>query len=212
MAIPSTAAPAIPTTSHFSDGVGGITPFPYFGGPGYPIPGHPNYFGGIGPLVPDKPVITIGDDRYDTGYGSFTGAIPYPESFLAPFTATAAAGGLSSGVSSSYPSIPATNTAPATGGIANLTVAGRSLGIDVEPVVDAGGVRGMKVSKVYAGSAAEKAGLHAGDVIHSINGYLTTQSGNLAWIIANAAPDNVLMMNVRTASDSKEHTIRTQLP
>jgi S1-C subfamily serine protease len=73
-------------------------------------------------------------------------------------------------------------------------------------------VWGMKVSKVYPGSAAEKAGLHAGDVIHSINGYLTTQPGNMAWIIANAAPDNVLMMNVRNASDGKEHTITAHLP
>ena len=66
------------------------------------------------------------------------------------------------------------------------------MGIDEAPVVDANGVRGIKVTLVYPGSVAEKAGLHVGDVIHSINGYLTTQPGNLAWIIANASPDNVL--------------------
>ena len=209
--------------------IGGITPFPYFGGPGYPSPGNPNYFGGVGPLVADRPVVEIGREPgeagYASGYGCFTGALPYPESTFAPFTATAAVGGSSSGVSSSSPSTPATNPAPAagsgqpsasippaTGETTNLPAQGRALGIDEEPVIDASGVWGMKVSKVYPGSAAEKAGLHAGDVIHSINGYLTTQPGNLAWIIANAVSDNVLMMNVRTASDGKEHTITAHLP
>ena len=68
--------------------IGGITPFPYYGGPGYPSPGHPNYFGGVGPLVADQPVVTIGSDRGDpddaTGYGPFTGALPYPEHVLRP--------------------------------------------------------------------------------------------------------------------------------
>jgi hypothetical protein len=215
--------------------IGGIVPFPYYGGPGYPSPGNPNYFGGVGPLVADQPIVTIGSDLNDPGdassYGPFTGALPYPDTFFAPFTATAtatataAAGGSSSGVSSSYPSTPAMNTAPAagfgqpsasippvTGEITNLPAQGRTLGIDEVPVNDESGVRGMKVSKVFPGSAAEKAGLHASDVIHSINGYLTTQPGNCAWIIANAAPDTVLMMNVRTASDGKEHTITVPLP
>jgi hypothetical protein len=49
-------------------------------------------------------------------------------------------------------------------------------------------------------------------VIHSINGYLTEQRGNLAWIIANAAPNNILKMNVRTARDGQEHTVTAQLP
>src|SRR5436309_1585417 len=29
--------------------LGKIVPFPYYGGPGYPSPGHPNYFGPVGP-------------------------------------------------------------------------------------------------------------------------------------------------------------------
>ena len=89
---------------------------------------------------------------------------------------------------------------------------GRYLGIDEEPVVDAGGRKGMKVANVYPGTPAEKAGLQAGDVIHSINGYMTEQRGNLAWIIANAAPSNALKMNVRTAKDGQEHTVTAQLP
>ncbi len=192
---------------------GGITPFPYYGGPGFPSPGHSNYFGGIGPLVADRPVVKIGSNRgdhdYASGYGPFTGTLPYPYTFFAPFAA--AAGGSFSGGSSPYPSTTPTNPTPATGEIPNLPAQGRSLGIDEEPAVDASGVRGMKVSKAYSGSAAEKAGLQAGDVIHSINGYLTTRRGNLAWIIAKAAPNNVLKMNVCTASDGKEHTITVQL-
>jgi S1-C subfamily serine protease len=88
---------------------------------------------------------------------------------------------------------------------------GRSLGIDEEPIVDAQGVRGLKVSHVPPGTVAEKAGLRAGDVIRSINGYLTIEPGNLAWIVANAAPDHVLKMNVRTATGGQERTITAQL-
>ena len=70
----------------------------------------------------------------------------------------------------------------------------------------------MKVANVYPGTAAEKAGVQVGDVIHSINGYVTEQRGNLAWIIANAAPDNTLKMNVLTLKDGKEHTVTAQIP
>jgi len=83
--------------------------------------------------------------------------------------------------------------------------------IEPEPVVDADGVQGLKVADVFPGSAAEKAGLHAGDVIHSINGYLTAKRDDLAWIMANAAPDGVVKMSVRTASEGKVHTITAQL-
>ena len=197
--------------------IGGITPFPYYGGPGFPSPDHPNDYGGVGPLVADQPVVRIGSDGYDPGYGPFTGVLPYPETFFAPFTAMSSAGGSSSGVSSSTaPAVgfgqPSASIPPAMGEIPNSPPAGRSLGIDAQPVVDASGMRGLKVSKVYPGTAAEKAGLHPGAVIHSVNGYLTQQRGDLVWFIAQAAPDNVLKMNVRTASDGNEHTITVQLP
>ena len=111
--------------------IGGITPFPYYGGPGFLSPGHPNYFGGVGPLAADRPVVTIGSDRgdldYASGYGPFTGTLPYPDTFFAPFAGAAAAGGSSSGVSSPYPSTTPTNTAPATGEIPDLPAQGRSL-------------------------------------------------------------------------------------
>ena len=61
----------------------------------------------------------------------------------------------------------------------------------------------MKISNVYPGTAAEKAGLKAGDVLRSANGYLTEQRGNLAWIIANATPNNVLKLNVQTAATER---------
>ena len=109
------------------------------------------------------------------------------------------------------PSTTAADNAPATIRSTNLPIQGRYLGIEPEPVVDADGVQGLKVADVFPGSAAEKAGLHAGDVIHSINGYLTAKRDDLAWIMANAAPDGVVKMSVRTASDGKVHTITAQL-
>ena len=57
------------------------------------------------------------------------------------------------------------------------------LGIE-EVAINDGGVIGMQVTQVYSGSTAERAGLQAGDVIHSANGYLTQQHGNLTWIIS----------------------------
>lgn len=76
--------------------LGPIVPFPYNGSPGYPTPEHPNYYGQFGPLVPDRPVVTVISDRGEevtgTGYGDFTGAVANPEALFAPFTARAAAG------------------------------------------------------------------------------------------------------------------------
>ncbi len=180
---------------------GRIAPFHYYGGPGYPTYDQPHYFGATGPLVVNSPVVPVGSDPdepgYASGYGFFSGAHPYPESFFAPYAAAAAATGSSAATSASNPPV-------------NL-VQGRDLGIDEEPV-DADGARGLKVSKVYPGTVMEKAGLKAGDVILSINEYVTTKTSDLGWIIANAAPNHVLTMNVRTAADGKEHTITVQLP
>jgi serine protease Do len=69
----------------------------------------------------------------------------------------------------------------------------------------------LTVARVEPGTAAEKAGLRPGDVIHSANGYLTRDRGNLAWIIANASPGDVLNMNVRTFADGKEHAISARV-
>ena len=209
-------------------GVGAFGGYPNYGGPGYPhqppplqrcgriLPFTYNGIGcfafdypqpsqDVGPLAPNRPVIR-GSDRADMGsgepyngdFGPFTGRFPYPDSFFAPYST--AAGGLSSDADSADPSrsIPRTLRAP-------------GLGIDEEPVVDPDGVRGIKVPRIDPGTAAEKAGLQAGDVIHSINGYLTEQPGNVAWIIATASPNKVLRINLRKRSDGKRHTIRVQL-
>jgi PDZ domain len=88
---------------------------------------------------------------------------------------------------------------------------GRFLGIDEQPVVDAAG-NGMQVVRVYSGSAAEQAGLQAGDVIYSANGYLTQQHGNLTWIIGTVPSNGELRMNVRTARDGAVHAVTARLP
>jgi hypothetical protein len=196
--------------------LGAINPFPYFGGPGYPSPDHPNYFGGVGPLVPDRPVVTVESDpgqlAYTGDYGCFTGTLPYPESTFAPYATVAGTGGTSSGVSSgSTPSIPSIST-PTTSGISGGPAVIRPLGIETESIVDSDRAKVLKVTRVSAESATEKAGLHAGDVIRSINGYLTEQPGNLPWIVANAAPDGVLRVSVRTAVDGEVRSITVRLP
>ena len=108
---------------------------------------------------------------------------------------------------------PGHGGAPSYGGygIIDPNTQRRLLGIDVEPAVLSGGVKAMKVGKIFPGSAAERAGLQAGDVIRSINGYVTEQRGNLAWIIANAAPNNELKMNVQTAKDGQDHLVTATL-
>ena len=58
---------------------------------------------------------------------------------------------------------------------------------------------GWKSTRSIRELPADRAGLHQGDVIRSANGYLTEVPGNLAWIITNAAPKNILKMVVRTA-------------
>jgi hypothetical protein len=88
---------------------------------------------------------------------------------------------------------------------------GRYLGIDEQAVVDAGG-QGMQVVRVYAGSAAEQAGLQAGDVIYSANGYLTQQRGNLTWIMSGVPSNGDLQMNVRAARDGAMHVVSARLP
>jgi PDZ domain len=214
-------------------GVGVAGGYPFYGGPGYlhdapvlnrfgPIapfaycdgPGYPYSFTHPGQLAVDRPLAFSGDAYgqgypFDVGFGPFTGAIPYPESLFAPYTAAAAR----SGSSTNRPTgrSPAF-TSPDTAETAGLPAQGPYLGIDEEPVTDGDGVRGMKVAKVYPGTSAETAGLHVGDVIYSINGYLTIERGNLAWIIANRAYSKVLSMNVRTLSDGKAHTITAHLP
>src|SRR5271157_4136263 len=85
---------------------GKISRLPYYGGPGYSHDGHSNYFEGIGPLVVDRPVVIVGENNdlsHVSGYGPFTGTLPYPESLFAPYAAEAAGTGSSTGASSAEP-------------------------------------------------------------------------------------------------------------
>jgi hypothetical protein len=124
-----------------------------------------------------------------------------------------------------YPSSPIGGAMPASGGFgynaayvapasgaATPGMQRRYLGIDEEPMVGSDGSKAMKISNIYPNTPAEKAGLKVGDVLRSVNGYLTEQRGNLAWIIANATPNNELKLNVQTAKDGQTHQIVATLP
>jgi hypothetical protein len=195
--------------------IGGINPFPYYGGQGYPDACHPNFYGGVAPLVADRPVIEIapepGEADPTSGYGYFTGAVPYPEAVLAPYTTRAGLEGSASGVTRPAPATPPATTPPPTENAPVPPSTDRSPGFDTEPVAGPGGKPGMKVSTVDAASPAAAAGLRSGDVIRSINGYVTQKPGNIEWIILNAAPDRTLTMNVLAAADGKERTITARL-
>ena len=82
---PLYAGPGYPHCEPKLRRIGGITPFPFYGGPGYPRVGYTNYFQpDIGPLVVQPPVAPV-TDRAELDFGSFTGALPYPETAFAPY-------------------------------------------------------------------------------------------------------------------------------
>jgi hypothetical protein len=94
-----------------------IQPFLYNGGPGYPCPGAPNFFAGVGPLAVDPPVAIFttapdGSPPPIGDFGAFTGAIPYSEETLAPFASAASAIGTTTGVTAPYSEAPPMNTPP----------------------------------------------------------------------------------------------------
>jgi PDZ domain-containing protein len=159
--------------------------YPYYGnGSGYP--GY-NIYGNYGVYGYPGSGIEGGasNSGYDPGYGGYPSFGGYGITNRLPYAASA---------------------------VGSPSTQRRLLGIDEEPVIIAGGVKAMKVGKVYPGTAAEKAGLQNGDVIRSVNGYLTEQRGNLAWVIANAMPKNELKLNVQTVKDGQTHLITATLP
>ena len=85
-------------------------PFAYFAGPGYPSSERPNFFGTVVPLASDQPVIEIGDGPgeadYGSGYGAYTGLLPYPEATFAPFTTAIGTAGSDAGVGAPVPPRP----------------------------------------------------------------------------------------------------------
>jgi hypothetical protein len=74
---------------------GGITPFLFYGGPPYPRYGYSNFFTEVGPLHPREPVAQVvdrGQPAYTGDFGPFTGTLPYPDTYFAPFIEAAARG------------------------------------------------------------------------------------------------------------------------
>jgi hypothetical protein len=174
----------------------------YSGYPGYNIYGNYGVYGYPGSGIEGG----YSNPGYDSGHGGYPsyGGYGIPNSYPASaYGVGSPATGV--GYSSAY-------VAPASGAANTTPTQGRLLGIDEEPVVVSDGAKAMKVAKVFPGSAAERAGLQAGDVIRSINGYLTEQRGNLAWIIANKTPNNELKMTVQAAKDGRDHLITATLP
>jgi hypothetical protein len=198
---PNYGGPGYPHPAPFLSRKLPIVPFCHFAGPGYPTPENPNFFGDpAGPLVTDQPVITFENDpslpMQPGGYGSFDGTLPYPESTFAPFTTMIGEYGMGSGSSSA-------NSAPP---------ASTALGMVFEPFTETGRTPGMKITNVAASGVAEKAGLQVGDILVSMNGYVTQKLTDPEWIILNASPDKVLKMMVRSASDAKERQLTARLP
>jgi PDZ domain len=168
-----------------------------YGGFGYPGYGYGLGYGGYGGY--GYPAYGYGGYGGYPGYGG-NGYLTSTDPYSGNGAMMPASGGF--GYNSAY-------VAPASG---TMMPQRRYLGIDEEPMVGSDGSKAMKISNVYPGTAAEKAGLKVGDVLRSANGFLTEQRGNLAWIIANATPNNVLKLNVQTASDGKTHQIVASLP
>ena len=150
---------------------GPARPYAYYGGPGYPVGDCSNYYAPVGGLFIEKPVVTIGEPG-DFGYvnengdvypgrdfGTFTGALPYPETLFAPYASAAASTGSSGAEGEAKPvrppytppaagsAAPSTSLSPAIGAAIPMHAPARYLGIDEEPVVDAEGVRGIKVTQ-----------------------------------------------------------------
>ncbi len=210
---PFYGGPGYPHPSPALRRFGPITPFPHLGGLDYPCADRPNAFGVVGPLVADQDVIAIEDDPRDPvsfgGYGVFSGSLPYPETTFAPIVADPRDRGTPGGTGPASPALPP--SAAPTRDVPDASAACRALGILAETIVDSDSVRALKITKVDPGSAADSAGLRAGDVLRSSNGYRTERPVNLAWIIANASPDHSLKLSVRSAKDGEIRTVSTRL-
>ena len=89
--------------------IGGANPFPFYGGPGGPTPECPQYFGGVGPLVEDRPVVRIVGGPPGMQYGEFNGMMPYPDSTFAPFTSAASGESLNVSQPAGPPTPPASS-------------------------------------------------------------------------------------------------------
>jgi hypothetical protein len=83
-----------------------------------------------------------------------------------------------------------------------------TLGVDGQPVDD-GGTGAFQISQVWPGTAAERAGLKAGDVIRASNGYSVQNLSNLRWIINRSS--GVMQMKVRDANSGEILPVEVRL-
>lgn len=198
---PFYAGPGYPHAAPPLQRFGRIAPFAFNPGPGGPTADCPLYFGLVGPLVLDPGVVQVdaepGEVEPSQSYGPFTGLVPYDESTFA--AATTAAAQVSTNPAP-VPSRPDPGAAPA-------APAASRLGADYEAFQDAQD-RGVKITKLTPGGAAERAGLKVGEVILSINGYLSHTPELTAWILKNASPAEPLVIQSRPTKGAAVKTSR----
>jgi PDZ domain-containing protein len=216
---PLYGGPGYPSVEPCLRRLGHLVPFPHNPGLGYPTPDHPNFYGMPGELILDERVVTIDTDPLDApfagDYGPFSGKRPYAETVFAPYAAAAEVTGSSTGTTPSYApnaTTPGAPGSPAVGEAANVQPTSQTLGLDAEPVTDTDSVGGMKITKIYPGSMAEKAGLQVGDIIRSVNDYPTPDRAHLVWIVAVSLPNYALDIKLRSVTDGKERTVTIKAP
>jgi hypothetical protein len=152
---------------------------------------------------------------YPYGSGSlYTRYYPYspyyPSSGSLTFSSPYAAPSVDTAGKALYTYSSAYGPSPTTNAATKPTYPLPSLGIDETAVLD-GEIHGIRVSRVDDDSPAARAGLQVGDVIHSANGYLTHEPGNLAWVIHHHATNKNLNLEVRRADSSKESKVIVNL-
>jgi len=167
-------------------GMGGMG----MGGMGYGY-GYPGYGYGYGDGY------GLGYSGY--GYGSYPGYV-YGSGYSDPGYTYSSPGYT---YSSAYGTVPLQAAAPSSFLLP-------SLGIDETKVSDATGSH-IQVARVHAGSAAERAGLQAGDTIVSANGFLTQDPGNLAWIINHHTTNGAVTLKVRQVANGQDATLTATL-
>jgi hypothetical protein len=184
-------------------GLGSGYGYPGFGygyGYGYPVSG--GYYSGSGyGSGYYAPGLAYGTDMVYPGYS-------YGVSYIPTYIGSTSVFQPSSGFtySSAYGGMQLQATTSAVASPAPLP----SLGIDEQGASEASG-RAIQVARVHPGSPAERAGLQAGDVILSANGFLTQEPGNLSWVINHHAQGGALNLSVRKAASGQNATVTAKL-